>query len=49
VDLTIGMLFYFITEDGTVLTAIEQGIPYRVKPIQALIEARNWWKQDVGG
>jgi phosphoglycerate kinase len=30
--------YYFFTGGGTVLTAIEQGSPYGLKPIQALIE-----------
>ncbi len=31
--------YYFFTGGGTVLTAIEQGSPYGLKPIQALIES----------
>ncbi len=31
--------YYFFTGGGTVLTAIEQGSPYGLKPLQALIEA----------
>ena len=31
--------YYFFTGGGTVLTAIEQGSPYGLKPVQALIEA----------
>ncbi len=30
--------YYFFTGGGTVLTAIEQGTPYGLKPVQALIE-----------
>ncbi len=33
--------YYFFTGGGTVLTAIEQGSPYGLKPVQALIEARK--------
>jgi phosphoglycerate kinase len=36
--------YYFFTGGGTVLTAIEQGSPYGLKPVQALIEN----KKDVG-
>jgi phosphoglycerate kinase len=32
--------YYFFTGGGTVLTAIEEGTPYRLKTIQALIEER---------
>ena len=32
--------YYFFTGGGTVLTAIEEGTPYRLKTIQALIEKR---------
>ena len=32
--------YYFFTGGGTVLTAIEEGTPYRLKTIQALIENR---------
>ncbi|HDO35308.1 MAG TPA: phosphoglycerate kinase [Nitrospirae bacterium] len=31
--------YYFFTGGGTVLTAIEQGSPYGLKPVQALIES----------
>jgi phosphoglycerate kinase len=31
--------YYFFTGGGTVLTAIEQGTPYGLQPVQALIEA----------
>jgi phosphoglycerate kinase len=31
--------YYFFTGGGTVLTAIEQGSPYGLKPVQALVEA----------
>jgi phosphoglycerate kinase len=31
--------YYFFTGGGTVLTAIEHGSPYSLKPVQALIEA----------
>jgi len=31
--------YYFFTGGGTVLTAIEQGSPYGLKPVEALIEA----------
>ncbi|HTZ19231.1 MAG TPA: phosphoglycerate kinase [Dissulfurispiraceae bacterium] len=31
--------YYFFTGGGTVLTAIEQGSPYGLKPLEALIEA----------
>ena len=30
--------YYFFTGGGTVLTAIEEGTPYRLKPIQALMQ-----------
>lgn len=30
--------YYFFTGGGTVLTAIEEGTPYLLKPIQALME-----------
>ena len=30
--------YYFFTGGGTVLTAIEQGSPYGLKPVQALID-----------
>jgi phosphoglycerate kinase len=33
--------YYFFTGGGTVLTAIEQGSPYGLKPVQALIEAKK--------
>ena len=33
--------YYFFTGGGTVLTAIEQGSPYGLKPVQALIEAKR--------
>lgn len=33
--------YYFFTGGGTVLTAIEQGSPYGLKPVQALIEAQK--------
>lgn len=33
--------YYFFTGGGTVLTAIEQGSPYGLKPVQALIESRK--------
>ncbi len=33
--------YYFFTGGGTVLTAIEQGTPYGLKPVQALIENRG--------
>lgn len=33
--------YYFFTGGGTVLTAIEQGSPYGLKPVQALQEARR--------
>ncbi len=32
--------YYFFTGGGTVLTAIEQGSPYGLKPVQALIESK---------
>src|SRR4030043_1801875 len=32
--------YYFFTGGGTVLTAIEQGSPYGLKPVQALMENR---------
>jgi phosphoglycerate kinase len=35
--------YYFFTGGGTVLTAIEQGSPYGLKPVQALIEAGKKW------
>lgn len=38
--------YYFFTGGGTVLTAIEQGSPYGLKPVQALIEAG---KRQKGG
>ena len=34
--------YYFFTGGGTVLTAIEEGTPYRLKTIQALMENRAW-------
>jgi phosphoglycerate kinase len=33
--------YYFFTGGGTVLTAIEQGSPYNLKPVQALIESKK--------
>jgi phosphoglycerate kinase len=33
--------YYFFTGGGTVLTAIEQGSPFDLKPVQALIESKN--------
>lgn len=33
--------YYFFTGGGTVLTAIEQGTPYGLGPVQALMEARQ--------
>jgi len=33
--------YYFFTGGGTVLTAIEQGTPYGLKPVQALINSRK--------
>jgi phosphoglycerate kinase len=33
--------YYFFTGGGTVLTAIEQGSPYGLKPIQALMENKE--------
>jgi phosphoglycerate kinase len=33
--------YYFFTGGGTVLTAIEQGSPYGLRPIRALMENRN--------
>lgn len=33
--------YYFFTGGGTVLTAIEQGSPYGLKPVQALIENKE--------
>jgi len=33
--------YYFFTGGGTVLTAIEQGSPYGLKPVLALMEARR--------
>ena len=33
--------YYFFTGGGTVLTAIEHGNPYSLKPVQALMEARG--------
>jgi phosphoglycerate kinase len=33
--------YYFFTGGGTVLTAIEHGSPYTLKPVQALIEAKR--------
>lgn len=33
--------YYFFTGGGTVLTAIEHGSPYSLKPVQALIEAKK--------
>jgi len=32
--------YYFFTGGGTVLTAIEQGSPYGLKPVQALMESK---------
>jgi len=31
----------FFTGGGTVLTAIEQGSPYGLKPVQALMQSRK--------
>ncbi len=33
--------YYFFTGGGTVLTAIEKGSPYGLKPVQALIESKT--------
>ena len=33
--------YYFFTGGGTVLTAIEQGSPYGLKPVQALMESKE--------
>jgi len=33
--------YYFFTGGGTVLTAIEQGSPFDLKPVQALIESKK--------
>jgi phosphoglycerate kinase len=33
--------YYFFTGGGTVLTAIEQGTPYGLKPVQALMESKK--------
>lgn len=33
--------YYFFTGGGTVLTAIEQGSPYKIKPVEALIESKK--------
>lgn len=33
--------YYFFTGGGTVLTAIEQGSPYGLEPVQALIESKK--------
>ncbi len=33
--------YYFFTGGGTVLTAIEHGSPYSLKPVQALMEAKK--------
>ena len=33
--------YYFFTGGGTVLTAIEEGTPYQLKPIQALMEKKH--------
>jgi phosphoglycerate kinase len=33
--------YYFFTGGGTVLTAIEHGSPYSLKPVQALMEANR--------
>jgi phosphoglycerate kinase len=33
--------YYFFTGGGTVLTAIEHGSPYSLKPVQALIESKR--------
>ncbi|MCL5022409.1 MAG: phosphoglycerate kinase [Nitrospirae bacterium] len=33
--------YYFFTGGGTVLTAIEQGDPYALKPVQALMESKT--------
>jgi phosphoglycerate kinase len=38
--------YYFFTGGGTVLTAIEQGSPYGLKPVQALMESK---KRRAGG
>jgi len=37
--------YYFFTGGGTVLTAIEQGSPYGLKPVQALIENKEKFKE----
>ena len=39
--------YYFFTGGGTVLTAIEQGSPYGLKPVQALIDNRGRSKGGV--
>ena len=33
--------YYFFTGGGTVLTAIEHGSPYSLKPVQALIDSKR--------
>ncbi|MBS1112236.1 MAG: Phosphoglycerate kinase [Nitrospirae bacterium] len=33
--------YYFFTGGGTVLTAIEEGSPYELKPVQALMENKE--------
>jgi phosphoglycerate kinase len=33
--------YYFFTGGGTVLTAIEQGSPYGLKPVQALMQSKK--------
>ncbi len=33
--------YYFFTGGGTVLTAIEQGSPYGLKPLEALMENKS--------
>ncbi len=37
--------YYFFTGGGTVLTAIEQGSPYGLKPVQALMENKEKFKK----
>jgi phosphoglycerate kinase len=39
--------YYFFTGGGTVLTAIEKGSPYGLKPVQALMENKERFKSKI--
>jgi phosphoglycerate kinase len=39
--------YYFFTGGGTVLTAIEKGSPYGLKPVQALMENKERFKNKI--